>query len=353
MSTPGASIVIFWSWQSDSHPDVNQKLIQRCLGKAARRLAKEHALIISVDRDTRGVGGTPAIADTILTKIRSADIFVWDATFISLKPRATPNPNVLFELGYAFAVLGEGRIIGVMNMAGVPQNTPLPFDLNHRRWPIKYSLHAPDGKVAGRRLRRSPPPENQDAVQEELINDLTNAIKSCLQEPKGDALRSDVDARAAQTLWGAMGSKWLREWHETQMGYPMYETRNNIDIFDSYLRLAEQPENHFRNPRLQDTHDGLLKAIRAYLRTSGDERVSDGMDRGEYVISTKRIIGYVEDYDERYERQVEALSTATEFVWSSWKSYIDELRTYYPDLTVLDGGPKYPEEPTSPTAAAE
>ncbi|KPA17343.1 hypothetical protein MHK_002434 [Candidatus Magnetomorum sp. HK-1] len=86
------------------------------------------------------MGGTPQIAEAILAKIQSSDIFVWDATLVYSQPRPSPNPNVLIELGYALAVMGEGRLIGVMNTANKLGGEALPFDLKHRRWPISYLL---------------------------------------------------------------------------------------------------------------------------------------------------------------------------------------------------------------------
>jgi hypothetical protein len=51
------------------------------------------------------------------------------------KGRSIPNPNILIELGYAVAKKGWERIICVMNQQyGGPSK--LPFDLQHRRWPI-------------------------------------------------------------------------------------------------------------------------------------------------------------------------------------------------------------------------
>ena len=46
--------------------------------------------------------------------------------------RPTPNPNVLYELGYALSSLGDARIVLLMNVAyGAPED--LPFDLKMHR----------------------------------------------------------------------------------------------------------------------------------------------------------------------------------------------------------------------------
>jgi len=224
MSNDEAEIAVFWSWQSDSPADANRSFIEKCLTKACKIVAKDHAIIITVDRDTRGVGGSPAIAETILAKIRSADVFVWDATFVTLAPKAAPNPNVLFELGYAFAVLGEGRLIGVMNTNGIPAGTPLPFDLNHRRWPIKYDL------AHGATER--------EAVQTELTADFVAALKAAIKEPKAGIQRSDVDFHASRSLWKGVDSEWLRDWYEAQCTSPQYERRETLTVLGTYVDAA-------------------------------------------------------------------------------------------------------------------
>jgi hypothetical protein len=141
MKKDSNNIKIFWSWQSDSSTTCNRNFIESCLKKAISKIKKNSAQLIEIDRDTKGVGGTPRIADTILEKIREADLFIWDATLCYEKPRPAPNPNVLFELGYAISHLGEKRIIGVMNIANGLDGNFLPFDLKHRRWPIAYALN--------------------------------------------------------------------------------------------------------------------------------------------------------------------------------------------------------------------
>src|SRR5689334_724854 len=112
MPQAAEKIVIFYSWQTDSPSTENRSFIEDCLERASKQLKNTRARVIHVDRDTKGVGGTPHIVDTIFAKIRACDLFVWDATLVYKQPRPAPNPNVLIELGYALAVLGDSRIIG-------------------------------------------------------------------------------------------------------------------------------------------------------------------------------------------------------------------------------------------------
>lgn len=73
-----------------------------------------------LDRDTAGVPGSPDIANTIFEKIKNADIFAADVSFINgeLPGRRTPNPNVLVELGYAACFIGVDRHLRVQSRDG-------------------------------------------------------------------------------------------------------------------------------------------------------------------------------------------------------------------------------------------
>lgn len=127
---------IFYSWQSDLPNSTNRGFIEDCLGRAIKEVKADEELELdpSLDRDTAGVPGSPDIANTIFEKIRRADIFMGDVSFINgdAPARHTPNPNVLVELGYAAGCLGWDRIVCVFNLATGEIND-LPFDIRQRR----------------------------------------------------------------------------------------------------------------------------------------------------------------------------------------------------------------------------
>ncbi len=136
---------IFYSWQSDKHipNNVNRSFIEKALENAAKAIRKDESMEVVpvIDRDTVGISGTPSIPQTILHKIDESDVFVCDITIVnsSRKYRPTPNPNVLFELGYAVHKLGWEKIVMIMNEAfGTIEK--LPFDLEKRRT-IIYNLN--------------------------------------------------------------------------------------------------------------------------------------------------------------------------------------------------------------------
>ena len=144
---------VFYAWQSDSPSSVNRNFIESAATLALKQIREAGTIEAAprLDKDTKDVPGIPDIANTILEKIRSSDVFLADISFVGM-PFGTgeevgepmPNSNVMIELGYALSELGPERIIYVMNTHYGPESK-LPFDLRNRRWPITYGL-APESK---------------------------------------------------------------------------------------------------------------------------------------------------------------------------------------------------------------
>jgi len=180
---------VFYSWQSDLPGRTNRSLIGKALEIACKDITSENGieLDVAVDRDTMNVPGSPNIAEVVFSKIADADAFVADVSLINQRPsqvphedwkrhlrvaldrwaaarlqsrgaplpRATPNPNVLTELGYAMALLGREAVILLVNthFGGLEE---LPFDLNQLRT-LTYRADPADSDRATIRndLRRS------------------------------------------------------------------------------------------------------------------------------------------------------------------------------------------------------
>lgn len=162
--------VIFYSWQSDLPSSCNRDFIQECLEEAIDAAsATVIQLIPCLDRDSQGEPGDPDIAETIFSKIDNCDMFIADASIISGSgtPKATPNPNVMLELGYAAERLGWERVISVFNCA-YGKIEELPLDLQHRRV-VKYSLQ---------------PEQNKTLTTKALAETFGLRIKACIEMRK-------------------------------------------------------------------------------------------------------------------------------------------------------------------------
>jgi hypothetical protein len=184
---------IFFSWQVDTETRGGRNLIDTALQRAAARIGQDAEIEeairdVSVDRDTKGVAGSPPIVDTIFRKIDSAAVFVPDLTFIGKRPdgRPTPNPNVLIEYGWALKSLKYGRIVPVMNTAfGAPTADAMPFDMRHLRNPITYEC-APDlGDSDRGRARDQLAKKLESAIRAVLESDeFKNSLPKSPEPPK-------------------------------------------------------------------------------------------------------------------------------------------------------------------------
>lgn len=168
-------ITLFYSWQSDLPNKVNRNFIEDALERAIKRLGSDNLIQealretdMVLDRDTKGVPGTPPIVDVIFNKISQCDIFVPDVSFVSqsIMDRPIPNPNVLIEYGWALRCLSHARMLPIMNTAfGEPSSTNLPFDMRHLRHPLIYCL------------KEDATQDERRKVKEQLVKDLEGAIK--------------------------------------------------------------------------------------------------------------------------------------------------------------------------------
>lgn len=127
---------IFYSWMSDQPDDQNRRYIRNKLEEDIVKLSKSLSVELVIDSDSRGEDGSDSIDAVILKKIARCDFFVGDITSIvsdeGINGKSfVPNPNVMFELGFAVSSIGWNRCIMVCNERyGIIGNAP--FDIrNH------------------------------------------------------------------------------------------------------------------------------------------------------------------------------------------------------------------------------
>ncbi len=159
MPTTKQLLKVFYAWQSDLPAKFNRTAVKKCLrvasGELEAQLSTETQQIeILIDEATRDCPGSPNIPASILEKIQSADIFVADVSIINSElsdGKKMPNPNVVFELGYAVANLGWERVILLINEAhGKIELLPFDFD-RHRATPFTLA----EGKGTPKELTKT------------------------------------------------------------------------------------------------------------------------------------------------------------------------------------------------------
>lgn len=180
-------IRIFYSWQSDLNENTNRYFIRDILKKAIKKLEEELSCDFVLDEATAEEIGSPNIPQTIVEKISKADIFIVDVSIVNninahQEERKMPNPNVMYELGFAVAGLGWERVLLAFNKAfGTVKN--LPFDIDRHRVSLSYSFNKPGDKAEIKR------------VTEANVNKFSGSIKKILERNpmKGTFIKKPVE----------------------------------------------------------------------------------------------------------------------------------------------------------------
>lgn len=163
---------VFYSWQSDLSP--TRYFIQKALNEAITQLNNEGSLPsrLKLDLALRNTAGAPRVDDDILERIRNSAAVVADVTLVTAandEGRRSPNPNVLFELGYAVALHEWNKVILPYNEA-FGGKEDLPFDLDKHRL-LKF------------RLPEDVNEQQNNKVDKDIIKDFKNAISLIMGLP--------------------------------------------------------------------------------------------------------------------------------------------------------------------------
>ncbi|NOX65648.1 MAG: hypothetical protein GXO85_07575 [Chlorobi bacterium] len=168
---------IFYSWQVDTPDKIGKSFIRFAIDEAVTMLSEDMELDEaerpSVDQDTQGVMGSPAIAETIFEKIRNSQVVIVDVTLVgeTSSGKKLINSNVAYELGFAHGHHGDHVLLSIMNTHyGSPDN--LPFDLKHRRWPVRFEISPESDK------------NQRNKVKSKLVKELSAILKLYLENRK-------------------------------------------------------------------------------------------------------------------------------------------------------------------------
>ncbi|MEC3879589.1 hypothetical protein [Parapedobacter sp. 10938] len=181
-------ITIFFSWQARTKGKYNRFFILECLKQILPFLETVpdfKGIKFELLEGISGESGSVQLASKIMDdRIPRSDIFIADLTningeipdFIPAEKRdeyktliqPTPNPNVLLEYGNAYQVLGEEKIISIVNEyfgSLKDYENLLPFDIRHLRFPLSYN-YSEDNK------------DDKLKVEKKLIKQLADAIET-------------------------------------------------------------------------------------------------------------------------------------------------------------------------------
>ena len=250
------NFTIFYSWQSDLPDQTNKNAIRASLREACTNVENEIEHIkCCLDDATRDTSGSPNIPLMILKKIRSSDAFVCDITTINATApdnlRRTPNPNVIFELGYAVAHLGWERIIMLFNqeLGEFPKDTP--FDIDRQRI-SKYRLSPDD--FNNKSNRKSLSDLASEAIKAIVINQPQRPFELLQQSPDKAKYSRDLE----DIRW-AMNTIHIPTIHD-MIGYlPYHLPSKSLYFWESFNYVVSNPLFHIYNDDLKDAFCSFKK----------------------------------------------------------------------------------------------
>jgi len=122
---------VFYIWQNQRR--TTQEYIKKHLRMAADELENEGIKTNIIYRPAQDEAGSPNINITIKEKISSSDVIVADVSlvFSNEEQGKASNPNVMYEIGLADAMIGDKRIILLCDEKSKPED--VAFDINHNR----------------------------------------------------------------------------------------------------------------------------------------------------------------------------------------------------------------------------
>ena len=121
---------VFLAWQSQNQATAS--FIKTQLKKSIEYLNAYGYDVNLVERPTQDNSGSPNINALIWEQITDADVFIADVSDIQLNEQTkVSNPNVMYELGMADALLGNHRTILLCDENAKIEE--LAFDINHNR----------------------------------------------------------------------------------------------------------------------------------------------------------------------------------------------------------------------------
>lgn len=124
---------LFFAWQSQVKETHN--FIRKHLRLAVKELEKQGLDITIIESPTQEEAGSPDITGAIWEQIYDSEVFVGDVSFVE---NETSNPNVMYEVGIADALLGANRVIILADSNTSTRINEIAFDINHKRIsPIK------------------------------------------------------------------------------------------------------------------------------------------------------------------------------------------------------------------------
>lgn len=259
ISSETNDFIVFFSWQSDLPDDSNRRLIRDALRTASSIIEenfKEINIRVVIDEATRGEPGSPDIPLLILSKIGDAHAFLCDITTINKSApeeyRKVPNPNVMFELGFAVSQIGWSRIIMLFNKAfgNFPQDAPFDID-RHRASPYIFEPNIPENdKLTKKQIAGKKKP-----LVDLLVAALTEIISANPEKASGKKERTEGEIKRSRDV---VNIEWLfsgihlptLDLHIQEAPYKIYD--RVFYFWESFNGVVSNSHFHLYNESLME-----------------------------------------------------------------------------------------------------
>jgi hypothetical protein len=291
------TVTIFYAWQSDRPRNLCYRFIKEAAEVALKRLQDEHALAegsevedapdisYELDHDTKGLPGSPKVAEAILRKIDTCDIFLADMTIVASyqthdqnpRTKKSVNPNVLYEAGYARKARGEDRYVAVQNTA-YGTGHDLPFDLQHIRHPIGYVAEPGDAKKREK---------EQSALSDTLVDAFRTILNTVMKDEQAAAAAAEANTKEGDAAERAALERTLRESHlsfiQRIRGGALYDFRKD----DMFVAVSARPATEVNGLPLGPAAESLNADLNPIHLPEGGGSV-DRRVRGGLILTSRR-----------------------------------------------------------------
>ena len=236
---------IFYSWMSDRPSKQNIGYIRQILTDDCKQIEKKLGIKIYIDSDSRSEDGSQSIEENVLKKISGCDLFVGDITPIYPRfpwlwwQKPTPNPNVMYELGFAVSSLGWNRCIMVWNSKygnlgkapfDIRNHTTITYEKGEKDFSLygvlKSKIDNYDELIKGWRIGK------ERSFDAQIYNDI---IKICSERDLVDS----IDSFLTNQVYNGLEFNW---WDNLYYYYHHYPDSRFVDdeIHQAYLGFLSE-----------------------------------------------------------------------------------------------------------------
>lgn len=236
---------LFYSWQSDLPSNQGRGKILKAIETAIKTIDPKYELVM--DEATRDESGSVDIVSTILRKIDKSNIFIADVTpiFQHMKEdviKIAPNPNVMFELGYAIHRLGESRIVLLCNKDYL-KDLSLPFDIRNNR----TLYFASDDKD----------------LDKALFGAIDIILKNNPELPNRVSAKQLRDKEIAKPFLDDDYYKQL-EYRSDKLLSSRGCTEDYYNFLDDMIEYLDSPKNHHYDKKLEEAQSKFKESLNKY-----------------------------------------------------------------------------------------